>query len=208
LRSTQALVFDFKVGRENNRSWYLQALSGVTTFPGYRGRIWVNKSNLQLMRLERKATEIEADFPIQQVETVIDYSDVALADGTNFVLPVQAVNITCPTMSSADCWRNQLIFKHWQKFAARARVFTAEEEPPAQLTATPSLQPIVKALPPEEVSVPLSIDLRQDASAAAVILNDKIAEIEKRPPPAAFHFARVGPAVFHLVCSSRRALKI
>jgi len=130
LRSTQVLVFDFRVERKNNLSWFLKALSGVTTFPGYRGRLWINKSNLKLMRLERRAAEIAADFPIQQVNTVIDYGDVDLADGTSFVLPMRALNLTCPTVSSSHCGHNELTFKHWQKFAARARVLTGEDTPP------------------------------------------------------------------------------
>ena len=132
LQSTQVLIFDFRVERKNNLSWYLKASSGETTFPGYRGRLWINKSNLKLMRLERRVAEIAPNFPIQQVNTVIDYGDVDLADGTSFVLPIHALNLTCPTVSSSHCGHNELTFKHWQKFAARARVLTGEETPPGR----------------------------------------------------------------------------
>jgi hypothetical protein len=132
LRSTQVLIFDFRVDRKNNLSWYLKASSGETTFPGYRGRLWINKSNLKLMRLERRVAEIAADFPIQQVNTVIDYGDVDLADGTSFVLPIHALNLTCPTVSSSHCGHNELTFEHWQKFAARTRVLTGEDTPPGR----------------------------------------------------------------------------
>jgi VWFA-related protein len=172
LHSTQALVFDFRVERENNRSWYLKASSGAATFPGYRGRLWINKSNLHLLRLERRAVDIEKDFPIQQVNTVIDYGDMDLADGTSFVLPLQAVNLTCPTVSSGHCWHNQAKFKHWQKFAARARVLTAEEAPPSA--------PAPAVPPPNVVSLPSLMDLRRGASMTAEILNAQIADVEAR----------------------------
>ncbi len=172
LRSAQVLIFDFRVKRENNRSWYLKASSGATTFPGYRGRLWINQSNLKLMRLERRVAEVEAEFPIQQVNTVIDYGDVDLADGTTFVLPLRAVNLTCPTVASGHCGHNELTFKHWQKFAARARVLTGEEPPPSPPAAT---------VPPAEVvSLPLSMDLRRGTGIMAAILNKQIAEIAER----------------------------
>ena len=176
LHSKRALVFEFKVEKENNRSWYLKASSGATTFPGYRGRLWINQSNLHLMRLERKAVDIETDFPIQQVNTVIDYGDVNLADGTSFVLPLQAVNLTCPTVTSGHCWHNQGNFKHWQKFAARARVVIGEELPPAEPVAVPA---------PDVASLPPLVELRRGASIAAEILNAEMAQVEVRRPEVA-----------------------
>jgi VWFA-related protein len=172
LHATQALVFEFRVERGNNRSWYLKTSTGATTFPGYRGRLWINKSNLHLMRLERRAVDIESNFPIQQVNTVIDYGDVDLADGTSFVLPLQAVNLTCPTIASGHCWHNQGKFKRWQKFAARTRVLTGEEPPS---TPSPTAAPL-----PDVVSLPALMDLRRGTNITAEILNAQIAEVESR----------------------------
>ena len=178
VHSTQALIFDYKVEKENNRSWYLKASSGATTFPGYRGRLWINKSNLHLMRLERKATDIESGFPIQQVSTAIDYGDVDLADGTIFVLPMQAKTQTCPMVSSSHCWHNQLDFKRWQKFAVRARVLTAEEQPGSQPAATVA-SPVVIS-PPVVVSTSIPMDLSRGANLADKILSAQIADVEER----------------------------
>jgi len=180
LRGTQVLIFDFRVERKNNLSWYLKASSGETTFPGYRGRLWVNKSNLKLMRLERRVAEIAADFPIQQVNTVIDYGDVDLADGTSFVLPIHALNLTCPTFAPIHCGHNELTFKRWQKFAARARVLTGEETPPP----VSGLGPAASVAPPASVaevpSISLLTDLRRGADVMTEILNERIAEVAER----------------------------
>ena len=95
LHSTEVFVFDFKVERKNNLLWFLEA-PGVATFPGYRGRLWINQSTFHIVRWERKTADVEAHFPIQRVSTVVDYHDITLADGTIFVLPVRAENDRLP----------------------------------------------------------------------------------------------------------------
>jgi VWFA-related protein len=184
LNSTHVLIFEFKVKRKNNRLRYLQGPSGEKSFPGYHGRLWIDKSNSHLMRLERIVDDVNVDFPIQRADLVIDYRDVDLADGTEFVLPAQAVNVSCPTVNPIHCWHNQLTFKHWHKFAARARVLTGEEEPPPQPTA-PSSAP-EKTVPPSEVGELAPMDLHRGVSIAAEILNGQIAStrIEASKVPA------------------------
>ena len=59
------------------------------------------------------------DFPIQRADLLIDYGDVDLADGARFVLPEQALNISCPGIASVTAGY-QLTFRHWHKFAAGA----------------------------------------------------------------------------------------
>jgi VWFA-related protein len=174
VHSTQAVVFDFKVERKNNHLRYFQGPGGATTYPGYHGRLWINKSNLHLMRLERKVDDVATDFPIQRADLVVDYADVDLADGTEFVLPVQAVNLSCPTVASSHCWHNQLSFKHWRKFAARARVLSGEEASPA-----PPEPPAEPVPPPALVSAPLPTDMSRGASIVAAILSGQSAEIER-----------------------------
>ncbi len=171
LRSREVLVFEFKVDRRNNRSWYIKA-SGPSTFPGYRGRIWIDKTTSQLVRFERKMTEVENDFPIQQVSTTIDYADVDLADGTKFVLPVQAANLTCPTVASSDCWHSQLTFRHWQKFAVRARILTSDDAG-APRDAPPGSRP-------EVVSIPQSMELFQQRDISGEMQARELAEIYAR----------------------------
>jgi hypothetical protein len=189
LHSTPVLVFEFRVKRKNNRLRYLQAPSGATSFPGYYGRLWIDKSNSHLIRLERKVDDVPVDFPIQRADLVIDYRDVDLADGTNFVLPEQAVNVSCPTVNTGHCWHNQMAFKHWHKFASRTRILTGEEEAPSEP------EPPAKTAPmPGAVSDALWMDLRRGGRITAEILNVQIAGIERRQTEAKIaEAARVEP---------------
>jgi VWFA-related protein len=168
LHSTKALVFDFRVERKNNQLWRLDE-ADRSTFPGYQGRLWINQSNLHLMRMQRQVDAVEADFPMQRVSTLIEYRDIALADGTNFVLPVRAVNTSCPTEAPGHCWHDGLTFKHWQKFAARARVLTPQDAAPAGRVA---IAPV-----PELGSIEF-LDSSRGASLKAEILGHEIAEVE------------------------------
>ncbi len=175
LHSTHVLVFEFTVKRKNNHLRYLQSPSGETAFPGYHGRVWINQSDSHLMRLERKVDDVKLDFPIQRADLVIDYGEVDLADGTKFVLPEQAVNVSCPGVNSSHCWHNQLTFKHWHKFASKARILTSQEEPPELAPATPREAPALPDIP----SVPSSMDLSRGAGIAVEILKEQMADIER-----------------------------
>jgi VWFA-related protein len=204
LHSTEVLIFDFRVAKANNRFWYLKVKQGDTeTYPGYSGRLWINKLTLSLLRLERKADDIDASFPIQQASTAIDYGDVDLADGSKFVLPTHAVDIMCPkvtsnpcwpnsceTTSPGHCWHNQLDFKHWHKFAAKTRILTGEEEPLAQPPVQPPAEP-TQGAPPAVVSGDLEMDVRRGVGIARGILNAQTAEIERERESEAAAAARI-----------------
>ncbi len=182
LHGIPVFVFSYKVARKNNHLRYLQGPDGVTTLPGYHGRLWIKQSNLHLLRLEREVDDVEADFAIQRADLAIDYADVSLADGSQFVLPIRAANLSCPTVASSHCWHNQLTFKHWHKFASRSRVLTGEEEPPALPASPPSAtssEPAEAVERPDAGELPL-LDRTRGTSIAAEILNRKIAEIEQR----------------------------
>ena len=125
LRSSKALIFDFKVSRANNRTWSLEAPTG-STFPGLKGKIWLNIENAQIMRLEIETADIPDEFPIKRLAKEINYADVKLGDGTNFVLPSDSVGTFC-SYSIRRCSRNVLTFRNCHKFAAKARIVSGEE---------------------------------------------------------------------------------
>jgi VWFA-related protein len=126
LHSVPALVFEYHVDQPNNLLYFVHALypggSGATLFPGYRGQIWLNKSNFHLMRMVRETTEIPRSFPITRSSTTIDYQDVPLGDGSDFVLPVKSEIETCSIGEGTECAHNVVRFTNWHKFRAKARI--------------------------------------------------------------------------------------
>ncbi len=130
LNSIPALVFEFRVDQLNNELYYLHAFYpggwGVTLFPAYHGRVWLNKSTFQLMRMEKETAEIPHSFPISRATTVIDYSDVPLGDGTYYVLPGKSEIETCESGEAFECAHNVVRFTNWHKFRAKTRILSTE----------------------------------------------------------------------------------
>jgi len=132
LHSVPTLVFEFHVDQPNNLLYYLHALypggSGTTLFPGYRGQLWLNKSNFQLMRMVRETFDMPQSFPITRASTSIDYQDVPLGDGSRFVLPIKSEIETCSVGEGTECAHNVVRFRNWHKFRAKARILPLPSE--------------------------------------------------------------------------------
>ncbi|MGO8793179.1 MAG: VWA domain-containing protein [Candidatus Sulfotelmatobacter sp.] len=173
IHANRVLIFDFKVDRKNNHLIGLAA-GTVTVFPGYRGRLWINKSTLRLVKFELDVDDVAADFPMQQVTTKIDYNNITLGDGTDLVLPVLVVDVNCPTGASIHCWHDRLTFTHWHRFTPVDR--TLAEESAAEVRV---LTPPATAATPVPVDLFAgSMDLRRGSEMAAEILNDQFAAID------------------------------
>lgn len=131
LSSMPALVFEFRVEQSRNELYYLHAFYssgwGTTLFPAYHGRIWINKSNFNLMRIEKETADMPHWYPISRATTLIDYSDVPLGDGSSFVLPNKSEIETCESGEMSECAHNVVRFKDWHKFRAKTRILPIEE---------------------------------------------------------------------------------
>ncbi len=128
LHSIPALVFDYEVAPENNELWHVE-VGDIEVFPGYSGRIWINQTSLHLMRLERGNIKVDPRWPIQEVDSSIDYADVQLGDGTSFTLPTASETDACRQPHHPPCWRSTLTFKNWHKFTAKSRIVPEGETP-------------------------------------------------------------------------------
>lgn len=133
LRSTAALVFQFHVERENNhlyqvRVHYLNAPE-VKDFPGYQGKIWVDKSTFQLLRMVRRTTHMARNFPITRVDEIIDYANTPLGDGSSFVVPTRVDMISCSRDEGRECSHNIVSFVDYHKFRATTKILPGAVKP-------------------------------------------------------------------------------
>jgi hypothetical protein len=110
------------VERQNNQLYFLRAT--YPYFPGYRGRLWLDKSTFQPIRRERETFDMDPKSPISQVITVVDYADMPLGDGTHFVLPTNSDVITCSPEDGDECSHNVARFTNWHKFRGKARILS------------------------------------------------------------------------------------
>ena len=155
LISGPALVFAFNIQREDNHLYYLNAIYSngrvVITFPGYRGTLFIGKSTHQLLSVQRETTEVEPGFPISYASTLIHYSDVALGDGTTFLLPTDADNVTCSPGEGKECAHNLTRYGDYHKFRATTRIVTdaqpSSQPAPAANSGSPASAPESPAEP-------------------------------------------------------------
>lgn len=117
LHSVPVLVFDYHISAENNKSYFLSS-SDRLWFPGYNGKLWLDKANFRLLRLQRETPDMPS-YPINRVRTEIDYSSVGLGDGTNLVLPNASTALVC---SANYCGVNIMAFADWHKFRATTNI--------------------------------------------------------------------------------------
>jgi hypothetical protein len=121
LHSKPALLFEFTVHQDSNKSlWFLHS-AGRTYYPGYRGNIWLEETSFHILRLEMKAVEMEqAKIPFSQFKLVSDYAETPLGDGTSFVLPVESSTYGCN--KAMVCMGSSVTFSNCHKFAAKSRI--------------------------------------------------------------------------------------
>ncbi len=113
-----AQVYDFRVQSENSH-WMVQADS-QTIHPAYQGSVWVDPATARVLRIETQASNIPSDFPMDRVETAVDYSYVMIA-GTSFLLPVHAESLGC-RRDSPDCSHNIIDFRNYHEFKVDVKI--------------------------------------------------------------------------------------
>ena len=106
--------YDYTVEQPNSH-WTVQA-SSETYKPAYKGSIWIDKESFRVLRIEMQAREVPKTFPLDTVESAVDY-DYVLIGQSKFLLPVHSESLSC-IRGSSDCSRNTIDFRNYRKFEA------------------------------------------------------------------------------------------
>lgn len=113
-----AQVYDFRVQSENSH-WRVQA-EAKSVHPAYQGSVWVDPATARVLRIEVQASNIPPDFPMDRVESAVDYSTVRIA-GTSFLLPVHAETLGC-WRGAPECSHNIIDFRNYHEFKVDVRI--------------------------------------------------------------------------------------
>jgi len=111
-------VYDFRVRRENSH-WMLHAGS-QTVAPAYGGSVWVDPKTARVLRIEMQTRDMPSDFPMESVESAVDYSYVTIG-GTSVLLPVRAESLGCERGTS-DCSHNIIEFRNYHEFRVEIKI--------------------------------------------------------------------------------------
>ena len=85
-----------------------------TLVAAYGGSVWVDPKTARVLRIEMQARNIPSDFPMDQVESAVDYSYVTIG-GTSFLLPVHAESLGCERGTS-NCSHNIIDFRNYHEY--------------------------------------------------------------------------------------------
>ena len=120
-QETPSIVAGFKVSQEHSR-WALSFKNSHSLNVAYRGRIWIDSTNHQVLKISQQAQDLPAKFPIAYSEatTVYGYVPVAGLEGKRFLLP-QSANLILHERERRVRSLNVIDFRNYRKFSADVR---------------------------------------------------------------------------------------
>lgn len=142
LRGRRTIIYEYEVKKEfshESLGWGEGGSIKQQTIAGYRGRIWVDRENYRVLRLEDISTEIDPGFPITAASKIIDYDWVTINEVAH-LLPSQAtVELTAHDRGQTEQTRNQILFRGYRKFGAEVKIIDINEKdfPPDKPEAEP-----------------------------------------------------------------------
>jgi hypothetical protein len=118
ISGSNAQVYDFQVQSENSH-WTLHAGS-QSVAAAYVGSVWIDPNTARVLRIEMQARNIPSEFPMDTVETAVDYSYVRIGE-TSFLLPVHAEALGCERGTS-NCSHNIIDFRNYHEFKSEIKI--------------------------------------------------------------------------------------
>jgi hypothetical protein len=112
--SRPAVRYDFSVDQPNSH-WHVES-EGQSYMPAYTGSIWIDKESKRVLRIELAAQSMPRSFPLDQVESSVDYDFVPIGEG-KYLLPTHSEALSC-ARGGNDCSRNVIEFRNYKKFTA------------------------------------------------------------------------------------------
>jgi hypothetical protein len=114
IASRAAFRYDFSVNQENSH-WHVYSAADSYS-PEYAGAIWIDKETYRVLRIELSARNMPRAFPLDTVESAVDYDFVLLGEN-KFLLPVHSEALSCERGTKL-CSRNVIDFRNYKKFGA------------------------------------------------------------------------------------------
>ncbi len=111
-------VYDFSVTKPHS-NWQIHVES-QSVAPAYRGTVWIDTNTARVMRIEMEALDMPSDFPIDMIQTAVDYDFVSLGP-ERFLLPTHSESISCERGSSV-CGRNVIDFRNYHKYMGESKI--------------------------------------------------------------------------------------
>lgn len=128
IRGRRTIVYEYVITRDKARQQITSyALVPDSTIAGMKGRVWIDRENFRVLKLESIATEIPPAFPITAASRMIDYDWVDINEETYLLPSVSDVRLTFRQGKDAYDSRNLIQFSDYQKFGTEV-IITDEDD--------------------------------------------------------------------------------
>lgn len=132
VRGRDAVIFDYTVSRDKAKQRIVSGGPGEftqSTITGMKGRIWIDRKDFRVVKVESEATEIPVGFPISTARRTIDYDWTTIAE-EKYLLPMLSdVRLTFRDKSKIFETRNLIRFTNYQKFGTEIVIGAEDIEP-------------------------------------------------------------------------------
>src|SRR5229473_3045340 len=131
LRGRRTVVYEYEVKKEFSHQtlgWGEGGTITQQTVAGYRGRVWVDRENNRVLRLEDISTEIEPGFPITAASKVIDYDWVTINQQQHLLPSRAVVELTDRVHGQTEQTRNDILFRGYRKFGTEVKIIDIDEK--------------------------------------------------------------------------------
>ncbi len=159
LRGRPAIVYEYEVKKQFSHEtlgWGEGDSPMQSTVAGYRGRIWIDRENNRVLRLEDISQEIDPGFAITAASKLIDYEWVKINE-VEHLLPSRAVvELTARSRGQTEQTRNEILFRGYRKFGAEVLIKDVDEKdfppdkPEQSEPPKPEAKPELKPAPPKK----------------------------------------------------------
>ena len=133
IRGRRALVYDYSIVRDKAKQ--IITVAGAfddTAITGMKGRVWVDRENFRVLRVESSATEIPEGFRIRAANRTIDYDWVTISDEKYLLPSLSDVRLTSKEDKRMFETRNLIRFKDYQKYGSEVKILDDDEEVPEE----------------------------------------------------------------------------
>ncbi len=131
LRGRRTIVYEYEVKKAFSHQilgWGEGGSLKQETVSGYRGRVWVDRENDRVLRLEDISTEIDPGFPITAASKLIDYDWVKINEQEHLLPSRAVVELTSRDRGQTEQTRNEILFRGYRKFGAEVKIIDIDEK--------------------------------------------------------------------------------
>jgi hypothetical protein len=130
LRGRRTIVYDFSVDKSRARQQLTcKVMISNSAITGLKGRIWIDRENFRVLRIESEATDIPANFPCPTAKRNVEYDWATIADEKYLLPAVSDVRLTIRDGGRTYETRNLIRFREYQKYGSDVIVLDEDTEP-------------------------------------------------------------------------------